>query len=384
MPIYLRITVNSKRAELATGRECEPNRWNSKAGRISGSKEDARSVNAYQSNLQELVFDAHSELTRRHDLITAEKLKVKIDGRMEKQRFILTIIQDHNKRMQALVGTDYAVGTLKRYKVVESHTKAFLKNNLGKDDLNVVEIDFTFITDYDYYLRTIRKMGNNSVVKHLKMFRKIINICLNNSWIEKDPFANFKGKYKKVEKAILSREEMATIANKQFLTERLSQVRDTFLFCCYTGLSYCDVKKLTPSDISTGFDGEKWIFSSRTKTNTSTHIPLLTEAKMILDKYSGNPICVAKDKLLPVATNQKMNEYLREIAVICGINKPITCHVARHTFATTITLQNGVPIETVSKMLGHTNIRTTQIYAKTLDLKVSTDMQALKSKLSAN
>jgi len=197
-----------------------------------------------------------------------------------------------------------------------------------------------------------------------------------------DPYLNFKGKFKKVDKAILTRTELDLMARKEFASDRLAQVRDTFLFCCFTGLAYTDVQKLEKSQIARGIDGEQWIFIQRTKTNVKSHIPLLSEALKIIDRYKDHPLCESRGLVLPVPSNQKMNDYLKEIAVICGINKVLTSHVARHTFATTITLQNGVPIESVSKMLGHTNIRTTQIYAKILDTKVSEDMQALKGRLS--
>ncbi len=347
---------------------------------MSGSKEDARSVNAYFANLQQKLFDAYSELVRSGDIVTAESLKSKYFGRIEKPRMILGFIKDHNQRMEAPLGTEYAVGTLKRYKVLERHTVAFLTDRYKALDFDIKKIDFAFVTDYEFYLRIVRKMGNNAVIKHMKMFRKLINICLNNSWIQIDPFANFKGKYKKVDKAILTQQEIGLITDKEFASERLSQVRDTFLFCCYTGLAYIDVQKLKTSDMSVGFDGEHWLVTQRIKTNENCHIPLLPEAWKIIDQYKSHPFCLLKEKLLPVPSNQKMNEYLKEIAVLCGINKTMTCHVARHTFATTVTLQNGVPIETVSKMLGHTNIRTRQIYAKILDLKVSRDMLALKNK----
>ncbi|MEO6282062.1 MAG: site-specific integrase [Dyadobacter sp.] len=193
---------------------------------------------------------------------------------------------------------------------------------------------------------------------------------------------NFKGKYKKVDKAILTRTELELMADKEFASDRLAQVRDTFLFCCFTGLAYSDIQKLQRSQITRGIDGEQWIFSQRTKTNVKSHIPLLQEALEIIDRYKDHPLCESRGLVLPVPSNQKMNDYLKEIAIICGINKVLTSHVARHKFATTVTLQNGVPIESISKMLGHTNIRTTQIYAKILNTKVSEDMQALKGRLS--
>jgi len=170
---------------------------------------------------------------------------------------------------------------------------------------------------------------------------------------------------------------------KQFLSERLSQVRDVFLFCCFTGLAYSDVYKLRLSNITKGIDGNRWIFTNRTKTGTRSAIPLLPSATTILDRYSDNPYCISKDRAIPVSSNQKMNEYLKEIATLCDINKPLSSHIARHTFATTVTLLNGVPIESVSKMLGHTSIRTTQIYAKVLDIKVSADMALLREKYNS-
>ncbi len=185
-------------------------------------------------------------------------------------------------------------------------------------------------------------------------------------------------KVKVVDRVFLNAEELQLMAAKQFVTDRLGQIRDIFLFSCYTGLSYADVYKLKASEIVTGPDGEKWINTKRQKTDTPTRVPLLPSAIAILIKYSDSPICENSGKALPVSTNQKMNAYLKEIGDICGINKSLTFHIARHTFATTITLSNGVPIESVSKMLGHTNIKTTQHYAKILDMKVAQDMSKLR------
>lgn len=258
-----------------------------------------------------------------------------------------------------------------------------LKHNYNVTDTDISQIDFAFIADYDFYLRSVRNIGNNAVVKHKKMFRKIVNICLGNGWMNLDPYLNFKGKFKKVDKAILTRAELDLIAIKEFASDRLTQVRDTFLFCCFTGLACSDIQKLERSQIARGIDGEQWIFSQRRKRmSNQSHIPPLPKALRMIDRYKEHPLCEARGLVLPVPSNQKMNDYLKEIAVICGIDKVLNSHVARHTFATTITLQNGVPIESVSKMLGHTNIRTTQIYAKILDTKVSEDMQALKGRLS--
>jgi integrase len=205
---------------------------------------------------------------------------------------------------------------------------------------------------------------------------------LANSWITANPLAHYKSTAKAKEREFLTKAELDSLAKKNFSISRLEQVRDIFLFCCYTGLSYADVKKLRRSEISTGMDGGQWIFTNREKTDTSMRVPLLPVASMVLDRYSNHPQCDNAGLLLPVLSNQKMNAYLKEIADLCGVNKLLTFHIARHTFATTVTLSNGVPIETVSKMLGHTNLKTTQHYAKILDNKVSDDMMQLRQKLA--
>lgn len=202
-----------------------------------------------------------------------------------------------------------------------------------------------------------------------------------NNWIDKNPFSNYKAKVREVERVYLTEDEFQKILNKEFSTQRLSLVRDIFLFSCFTGLAYIDVKNLTKSHISLGIDGEKWIFTHRQKTESASKIPILPVTQLIIDKYLEHPQCLNEDRLLPILSNQKMNAYLKEIAGICEINKELTFHIARHTFATTVTLSNGVPIESVSKMLGHKNLRTTQHYAKVLDRKVSDDMRLLKEKL---
>ena len=204
-----------------------------------------------------------------------------------------------------------------------------------------------------------------------------------NGWLNKDPFSNYKAKVKDVERVYLTEEEIQTIINKDFKIERVAMVRDIFVFSCFTGLAYIDVKQLTLDNISLGIDGDKWIFKNRQKTDTASKIPLLPMAQEIIDKYTEHPVCKNEKRLLPILTNQKMNAYLKEIADVCGIKKDLTFHIARHTFATTITLSNGVPLETVSKMLGHTSLKTTQHYAKILDKKISEDMMILKSKFTS-
>ena len=378
IPVYMRITVDGKRAEVATSRECEPSEWSLGAGRAKGTREKVRSFNAYLDNLQTQIYDACGFLANAEVDITAESIKNLFIGKVEKPHMILEIFTEHNRKMEALVGDEYASGTLKRYQTSLKHTKDFLEWKYQKLDMDIKRIDHEFITNYEFYLRSERKCANNSAVKYIKNFKKIIRICLANGWITKDPFVNYKAKVKQVDRIYLNEDELQKITNKEFATNRISQVRDIFLFSCFTGLAYADVKKLKRTEIVKGIDGDMWIYTKRQKTSTPTRVPLLPSALSLLNKYADHPVCSTDDKAFPVSSNQKMNAYLKEIADVCGINKDLTFHIARHTFATTVTLLNGVPIESVSKMLGHTNIKTTQHYAKILDIKVGADMALLK------
>ncbi|TDH19778.1 site-specific integrase [Segetibacter sp. 3557_3] len=382
VPIYLRITVDGKRAEISAGRECDPLRWNSKASRLIGTKEEVKSLNALLDNLQSKVYDAHRRLSEQRETITALDIKDVFTGSGEKNRMLMETFSDHNRKIAALVGKEFAKGTLQRYETSFRHTREFLRYRYGVSDIDIKKIDHCFIEDYDFYLRTVCNCLNNSAVKYVKNFKKIIRICMANGWIVMNPFSNYKGRVKTVDRICLTAEEIQRITEKKFATDRLEHVRDVFLFCCYTGLAYADVKKLKACDVSKGIDGELWIFTYRQKTETRSAVPLLPAAVELIEKYANDPVCLSRNIPLPVPSNQKMNDYLKEIAAVCGINKMLTSHIARHTFATTITLTNGVPIETVSKMLGHSSLKQTQHYAKIIDSKVSSDMLTLREKLS--
>ena len=380
VPIYTRITINGKRIELSSNRFVEMSKWSTEAGKMKGNSEEARSINSHLDMLRIQIIDMQMELVHKKIPVTAETLKNKILGVDERARMLIPIFQDHNNKIKELVGKEYAPGTLERYKTSLSHTIEFLQWKYKVSDIEINKIDHAFITDYEFWLRSVRNCANNTAVKYIKNFNKIIKICLANDWLDKNPFVNYKSKVKEVERVYLSEEEIQNIIEKDFKTERLSLVRDIFLFSCFTGLAYIDVKNLTKSHISIGIDGEKWIFTHRQKTESASKIPILPLTQMIIDKYEDNPQSVNQEKLLPILSNQKMNAYLKEIATVCNIEKELTFHIARHTFATTVTLTNGVPIESVSKMLGHKNLRTTQHYAKVLDKKVSEDMKILRAK----
>jgi site-specific recombinase XerD len=382
VPIYTRITINGKRFEQSTNRFVEISKWSTEGNKMKGTSEEARLINNHLDLLKNQIRDAEMELIHKKTPVTIETIKSKLLGIDERARMLVPIFQDHNNKIKELIGKEYALGTLERYTTSLKHTIEFMQWKYNISDIDITKIDHAFVTDYEFWLRSVRNCANNTAVKYLKNFNKIIKLCLANDWLDKNPFANYKSKVKEVERVYLTEEEIQSIIEKDFKTERLSLVRDIFLFSCFTGLAYIDVKNLTKSHISYGIDGEKWIFTHRQKTESASKIPILPVTQMIIDKYENHPQCNNEDKLLPILSNQKMNAYLKEIASVCEIEKELTFHIARHTFATTVTLTNGVPIESVSKMLGHKNLRTTQHYAKVLDRKVSEDMKMLKDKFS--
>ncbi|MPS73109.1 MAG: site-specific integrase [Chryseobacterium sp.] len=380
-PIYLRITIDGKICEISIKRTIHISKWVAKAQKVSGSNEAAKSVNMYLKSFEQKVYDTYYSLIKDNEVVTCEILKNKLLGTNERTRTLIHIFRDHNDRMEKLVGSEFAKGTLTRYKTCLSHTQEFLFWQYNLSDIDIKKVDYAFLNDFEMFLRTEKKCNNNSAVKYVKNFGKIIRTGLANGWIEKDPFVHYSSTFTEVTRAFLNEEEIARLFKKDFRNERLSQVRYIFLFSCYTGLAYIDTQKLTRQNISIGLDGNKWIFTKRQKTKTTSNIPLLPDAEKIIEMYKDHPVCINSGKLLPVLSNQKMNAYLKEIADLCEIDKELTYHIARHTFATTITLANGVPIESVSKMLGHKNIKTTQHYAKILDKKVSEDMSILKNVL---
>ncbi|MBN8653929.1 MAG: site-specific integrase [Cytophagales bacterium] len=383
LPIYMRISVGCQRTEISTQRRWEPSRWNIAAGRASGTKEDARSLNTYLDTLQGRVYEAQRQLIADNLPVTIDKLRQRLGGEKRKSRMLIEIFGNHNEQLRLLVDKDFAPGTLERYETALSHTVSFLQWKFKTSDIDILDLSFEFVTEFEFWLKSERNCSHNTSVKYISNLKKIINICLKNGWLQRDPFTGYKMNKREVVREILSQEEIDRIANKVFPTDRLAIVRDIFLFSCYTGLAYADVKKLKRTEITTGMDGEQWIFTHRKKTEAPSRIPLLPAALRILQKYENNLLCLNKGVLLPMSSNQKVNAYLKEIADVCGITKKMTFHIARHTFATTVTLTNGVPIETVGKMLGHRNLKTTQHYAKILDKKVSDDMLTLRAKLDS-
>jgi len=380
VPIYLRVTVDSERIEFSTKRFTQPDKWSVEGNRMKGTTDEAKAINTYLDTLKAKVYEYQQQLVRENELVNAENMRNKILGVEKRRNMLVAIFEKHNDEMKALVGKEFAEATYQRYITSLKHTIDFIKWKYKVSDIDIRKIDHEFITSYEFYLKSVCNCCQNTAVKYIKNFGKVVRICLANGWIERNPFFNYKSKIKEVDRVFLSQDEIETKFNKEFSTYRLNQVKDIFLFSCFTGLAYADVKKLTRNNIGIGVDSEHWIFINRTKTDTRSNIPLLPISAAIIEKYRDHPQAVNQERLLPILSNQKMNSYLKEIADLCGIHKELTFHIARHTFATTVTLTNGVPIESVSKMLGHKNLHTTQHYAKILDLKVSNDMKDLKEK----
>lgn len=382
MFVYMRITVDSERSEVSVDRQFDPARWNKKAGRATGTKEDARALNAYLDTLQIKVYEAHRALIDAGEQVTAEKLKNRLRGKdAKKAKMLLEIFAQHNQQMIPLIERgEYAKGTLTHFETTYRHTATFINNSYRVDDLPIDKVDYSFISDFEYFLKA-KICAHNTAMKYLGDFKKIILLCVKRGWLAKDPFSGYKMSRRDVQKDFLIDQELEALAAKDFCSERLTLVRDIFLFSCFTGLAYADVKKLKPSEIRNGIDGKKWLFIQRQKSTTPSPVPLLPVVLSIVEKYKNHPRCLCGDRVLPIFTNQKMNEYLKEIADLCQISKKLTFHTARHTFATTVTLNNNVPIESVSKMLGHKSLKQTQHYAKILNKKVSEDMEALSQRL---
>jgi site-specific recombinase XerD len=380
-PIYVRVTVGAIRKDFSLNRWVDPNNWNSQTTSAKGNKEAARTLNEFLQQVKSRLLNIYNHLLSRNVLITFESIRDLFNGKKEERKSLIKIFEYHNSQMEGKVGKGYAIGTYKRYITSLDLTKKFLKDVYKKEDIYLDELKYVFITDFEYYLRTKRNNCHNTAAKYISNFRKIIKIAHFNEWLEKDPFEKHKKTLEEVKREFLIQEEIEAIETKAFSTERLSIARDIFIFSCYTGLAYVDVKKLTHNEIRKGIDGKFWIFTERTKTGTDSDVLLLPKALLLVEKYKNDPEALNKGTVFPIKSNQKMNEYLKEIAAICGIQKHLTFHMARHTFATYM-VTNGISLESVSSMMGHKNFKTAQHYAKIIKQKISNEMIELGEKLS--
>ncbi|MBS1680969.1 MAG: site-specific integrase [Bacteroidetes bacterium] len=382
-PIYARVTVNGKPLDISLKREIEVAHWNPDRGIAKGSRDEIKSVNTYIEQVRAQLTNCYTELKIQKEFVTSLLVKNLFCGNVPEERTLLGLIEYHNAQMKTFLEW----GTMKNYYTTQKYIEMFLKESYKTSDVRLSSLSYNFIVNLEIFLKGRQPVdhhkpcGHNTVLKHIERLRKMINLAIKNEWLDRDPFAKYQAKFIKNDRGFLSLQELEQIENKEFHIVRLQWAKDLFVFSCYTGLAYCDVMSLTPNNISLGIDGEYWVLTSRKKTNQPVRVPLLPKALALIEKYKGHPRAISSGTLFPVISNQKLNAYLKEISDLCDINKNLTFHLARHTFATTITLSNGVPIETVSKMLGHTSIKTTQIYAKVIEKKVSSDMLALRDKL---
>ena len=383
LSIYLRVTINGERFEISTQRYVEPSKWSTCSGKVKGNSEEAQSINQYLDSLKQKVYDYQKNIAMEGKDFTKEMLRLKWYGIEQRTHTLVEIFKQHNDQLKSLIGMDNSKATYTKYTTTLDHTVSFLQWKFKRSDIEISSINYNFITDFEFWLKSIQSCNHNTTIKYISNLRKIINVCLKNGWLVKDPFIGFKMTKKEVIREFLTEEELQTLISKDIQNARIRQVRDIFIFSCFTGLAYIDAKRLKRSEIVKGIDGERWIYTKRKKTDSPTRIPLLPVVQEIMEVYGDHPQCLNEDCLLPIPSNAKLNAYLKEVADICGINKYLTFHTARHTFATTVTLNNGVPIESVSKMLGHKSIKITQIYAKILDKKVSEDMGLLRQKFAA-
>jgi site-specific recombinase XerD len=380
-PLFARVTVDGKRSEISLKKRINLSNWDVSKGCMKGVAEDVKTVNNYINQVKAELFRIYTQMQTLNEFISADTIKNWFTGKKEEKKTILVVFDYHNEQMEKMVGIDVVRATLVKFRTIRTKLESFIKHHYKKSDFYLEQLNHQFVSNFEFYLKTVEHIQHNTTMKYIQNLKKIINLAVRNGWIYHSPFSDFRCSFKKVERNVLTMEEIQLLKNKSFKFERLQHVCDLFIFSCYTGLAYIDVMKLTPDNISIGIDSSYWLFTERKKTGEKVRVPLLPEALAIIDKYKNNPASINKGMLLPCLSNQKLNSYLKEVADLSGISKNLTFHLARHTFATTITLANGVPIETVSKLLGHSSIKTTQIYAKVIERKISEDMNVLKEKL---
>jgi len=372
-PIEVSITTNGKRIYFSTSKHVPAADWNKEKQAVKGKSEEAQLINGYLIQLRNKIYQKEIELLQKGYLITAELLKEAITDKVEalNEKTLLDVLNEHNTERKAMVGKTVAPATYWVFEYTGRLFKEFIQKKYERKDLYLREINLGFIQGFHAYLLGEKKMGQNSCTKHLKFLKKLLNLAVANSYISYNPVNAYKVEREPVEIDFLDEEELRKIINFDTPLPRLERAKDMFLFGCFTGLSYIDIKTLAPEHFEKDSAGRIWIKKRRIKTGVLSRIPLLPIAKLILDKYKGG------EKLLPIQDPADINKYLKDIAILCGINKRICFHTSRHTFASTVTLANNISLEVVSKMLGHTNTRMTAHYAKLIDKCIGEQMDKL-------
>ena len=354
-PITMTIGANGERAEFQTGKKIEPENWDNGKQQAKGKTTEAKLLNTYLSQLRNKVYLKEIELMQRGFLITARLLRDAVVDKVEalNEKTLFQVFSEHNEEQGKMIGKGVSKSTHWLSEYTYRLLKEHVEQKYKRSDLYLRELNIGFIQAFHTFLRTDKGMAQNSSTKHLKLLKKIINVAVANSYMTFNPFMTYKVEREPVEIDFLDEEELRRIINFDTPLPRLERAKDMFLFGCFTGLSYIDIKTLALEHFERDGAGRIWIKKRRVKTGVLSRIPLLPIAKMILDKYRGG------EKLLPIQDPADVNKYLKDIAILCNINKRITFHTSRHTFASTVTLANNISLEVVSKMLGHTNTRMT-------------------------
>ena len=374
IPVYCRIRYDNRIAQFNTKIDVFGANWDSQTTRVIGN--NSKSVNIQLEKIRIDIIKKYELLYKTNIIITAKTILDLYKNNSLLMDGIMNVFKQHNKNMKSLIGIEYSKGSYKNYITTIKHLKNYIKTKFNTDDISLNKLNYDFVYNFSHYILLNTKCTHNGMMKHIQRLKKITNFCIKNNYITNDPFISFKIKFKKSNRVYINNEELYVLKNIK-LNKSLHKIRDIFLFACYTGLSYIDLYNLNIKNIQIGDDNLKWIFIKRHKTDIPSNVPILPPALTILNKYkTQNNI----NGIFPMISNQKTNIALKEIACLCNFNKKLTFHCARHTFVTIITLTNGVPIETVSKMLGHNNIKTTQIYARVIDSKISADMMKLRQK----
>ena len=372
-PIEVTITLNGERCSFSTGKKIKVTSWDKNKQLVKGKDEEAISLNNYLKSVKAKLYEKEAELLDRGFVITSQLLYDAYFDKVEclKERSLLSILEEHNAERKAMVGKTVAPATYWVFEYTARLLKEFILQKYGREDLYLRELNLNFIQGFHSFLLGEKKMGQNSSTKHLKFLKKLLNLAVSNSYISYNPVNAYKVEREPVEIDFLDEEELRKIINFDTPIPRFERAKDMFLFGCFTGLSYIDIKTLTAEHFEKDGTGRIWIKKRRVKTGVLSRIPLLPIAKLILDKYKGG------DKLLPIQDPADINKYLKDIAILCNIKKRITFHTSRHTFASTVTLANNISLEVVSKMLGHTNTRMTTHYAKLIDRCIGEQMDKL-------
>ena len=378
VPILMQLTIGQQTCHISTKQNILPEKWGD--GKPIGHTREDQAITAVLEEIRTKAYNKFLQMQGQNINVTPERLKQALLGKDQVQpRGYVEIFDQWLVEYSKMVGITTSKRTLDKYILVRNRLQDYIASQLGVKDISLEEVTPKFLSNFDNYLRVEYNMANNHAMKIRQKLRTIYKVAIDNGWVSKNPFSTVKIHFDPVERDVLTKSELAALIQTDMIFDRLDKMRDVFVFACFTGLAHCDVAALTKENIITDEAGQVWLKTHRQKTSEVVDIPLLEIPQFIIKKYQG--MKELNGKLLPTLTNSCSNLYLKEVAVRCGINKTLTFHMARHTFATTVTLSNGVPIESVAKMLGHRNIRTTQIYAKIIKDKLAEDMSKLATRI---